>query len=372
MRTKNIKLCIVAGVFFLISAACWLMPDKEFSESERRPLAQKPQISMENLLSGQLESDVEKYTADQFPLREGFRNLKALAEYGLFMKKDNNDIYVEKGHAAKILYPYNPKSVANATDVFAMVYDEYLRGTKTDSEGRIFTAIIPDKGYYLAEDAGIPSIDYGQMRAQIIKEMYYAKYIDITEALDEDSYYRTDLHWRQEKIIPAAQALGEAMDLELADMDNLRRVTGDEGFKGVYKGQSGLPLKAEPLYYLTNDTIESCSTFNYETNEKGKVYDVDKLSGRDPYDVFLSGAAALITVENPKASKETDRELVVFRDSFGSSLLPLLISDYAKITLVDLRYINRSYLKQFVEFDNQDILFIYGTTLLNDSYTIKR
>ena len=88
--------------------------------------------------------------------------------------------------------------------------------------------------------------------------------------------------------------------------------------------------------------------------------------------MFLSGATALITVENPLAAPKTDRELIIFRDSFGSSLAPLLLSDYAKITLVDLRYIAWSYLKQFVEFDNQDILFIYGTTLLNDSYTLKR
>ena len=100
---KNIKLIVIAAVFFTITAACWFAPDKEYSQSERRPLAQKPEISMENLLSGQLESDVEKYTADQFPLRESFRNLKALAEYGLFMKKDNNDIYIENGHAAKSL-----------------------------------------------------------------------------------------------------------------------------------------------------------------------------------------------------------------------------------------------------------------------------
>ena len=39
MKVKNIKLIIIAGVFFIISGACWLMPDKEFSESERRPLA---------------------------------------------------------------------------------------------------------------------------------------------------------------------------------------------------------------------------------------------------------------------------------------------------------------------------------------------
>ena len=372
MKGKNIKLIIIAGVFFIISGACWLMPDKEFSESERRPLAQKPEISMENLLSGQLESDVEKYTADQFPLRESFRNLKALAEYGLFLKKDNNDIYIENGHAAKILYPYSDKSVTNATDIFRMIYEEYIRGTQTDSEGRIFTAVIPDKGYYLAGEAGIPSIDYDRMFVQVINEMDYARYIDLTGALDADSYYKTDLHWRQEKLLPAAEAVGKAMGLELSGLDELKQETATEKFQGVYKGQSGLALKAEPLYYMTDETIEGCSTFNFETNEEGKVYDLDRLKGKDPYDVFLSGATALITVENPLAAPKTDRELIIFRDSFGSSLAPLLLSDYAKITLVDLRYIAWSYLKQFVEFDNQDILFIYGTTLLNDSYTLKR
>ena len=372
MKVKNIKLIIIAGVFFLISGACWLMPDKEFSESERRPLAQKPEISTENLLSGQLESDVEKYTADQFPLRETFRNLKALAEYGLFMKKDNNDIYIENGHAAKILYPYSEKSVTNATDIFRMIYEEYIRGTQTDSEGRIFTAVIPDKGYYLAGEAGIPSIDYDRMFVQVINEMDYARYIDLTGALDADSYYKTDLHWRQEKLLSVAGAVGKAMGLELSGLDELKQETATDSFQGVYKGQSGLALKAEPLYYMTDETIEGCSTFNFETNEEGKVYDLDRLKGKDPYDVFLSGATALITVENPMAASKTDRELIIFRDSFGSSLAPLLLSDYAKITLVDLRYINWSYLKQFVEFDSQDVLFMYGTTLLNDSYTLKR
>ena len=68
-------------------------------------------------------------------------------------------------------------------------------------------------------------------------------------------------------------------------------------------------------------------------------------------DVFLSGATALITVENPDTAEKTDRELIIFRDSFGSSLAPLLLSDYARITLVDLRYIKWSYLDQFIDFD---------------------
>ena len=378
---KNIKLIIIAAVFFVISTACLLPSDKDFSQSERRPLAQKPEISMENLLSGQFESDLEKYAADHFPLREGFRNLKALAEYGIFLKKDNNGIYMSEEHAAKILYPYSAKSVTNATDIFRSIYEEYIKGSKTDKEKRIYVSVIPDKGYYLADKEGVPAMDYDAMFAQVAAEMDYAWYIDLTGALREDCYYRTDLHWRQEKLLPAAEALRHAMGLGLAadlgglgEPGGLKAVTASDNFTGVYKGQSGLALKGEPLVYLTDEMIEGCITYNYETNAEGKVYDLEKLTGKDPYDVFLSGATALITVENPEAAKKTDRELVIFRDSFGSSMAPLLLSDYARITLVDLRYINWPYLRQFVEFDRdrQDVLFLYGTTLLNDSYTLKR
>ena len=49
----------------------------------------------------------------------------------------------------------------------------------------------------------------------------------------------------------------------------------------------------------------------------------------------------MITIENPQApgTDAEGRELVVFRDSFGSSLLPLMISGYEKITIFDIRYL---------------------------------
>ena len=85
------------------------------------------------------------------------------------------------------------------------------------------------------------------------------------------------------------------------------------------------------------------------------MYDKDKLSSRDLYDVFLSGPVSVLTVENPAAN--TDKELIVFRDSFGSSMVPLLIPGYAKVTLVDIRYLPADKLGEFVEFGNQDVLF---------------
>jgi len=62
---------------------------------------------------------------------------------------------------------------------------------------------------------------------------------------------------------------------------------------------------------------------------------------------------------------------VLFRDSFGSSLAPLLIEFYSKITLIDMRYINSNNYLEMIEFDNQDVLFLYSTLIVNNSSTLK-
>ena len=85
--------------------------------------------------------------------------------------------------------------------------------------------------------------------------------------------------------------------------------------------------------------------------------------------IFLNGSTPLLTITNNEC--ENDLELIIFRDSFGSSISPLLISSYKKITLVDLRYINYSLLKDYIEINNQDVLFLYSTLTINNSSTLK-
>ena len=96
---------------------------------------------------------------------------------------------------------------------------------------------------------------------------------------------------------------------------------------------------------------------------------MDAAKGRDPYEMFLNGADALLVIDNP--SCVTGRELVIFRDSFGSSIAPLMIESYSKITLVDIRYIQSGMLGKFIEFDNQDVLFLYSSGLMNNSLAMK-
>ena len=101
----------------------------------------------------------------------------------------------------------------------------------------------------------------------------------------------------------------------------------------------------------------------------GSIYNMEKKSGKDPYEIFLSGPRSLITIENPNC--KSDKELVIFRDSFGSSIAPLLSEGYAKITLVDIRYLPVERIGNYINFKDQDVLFLYSTSVLNHSETSK-
>ena len=123
------------------------------------------------------------------------------------------------------------------------------------------------------------------------------------------------------------------------------------------------------MYLLESDLLADCRVYDYESGQYTDVYNMDKLTSRDLYDVFLSGPKSLLTIENPNAA--TDRELVIFRDSFGSAIAPLLVRDYARVTLVDIRYIQIDVLNRFLDFHGQDVLLLYSVPVLNNSQTIK-
>lgn len=365
-KTKNIVLtCIMASFFLALSLLCLFKPEGEYSESERRVLKSFPQISPESVVSGKFMAEFEEYTVDRFPMRDSFRTLKAVSSLYVFQNMDNNGIYLSDGYISKLEYPKNEAMLTHASECFEKIYDSYL----SENDVKVYFSIVPDKNYFLAEQSGHLSIDYDNLIESMRGRLDFMEYIDITDLLSIEDYYKTDTHWRQEKIVDVAQRLGEKMGVSVDD--NYQTNTLDVPFYGVYCGQSALPVKPDTIQYLTNETIDSCLVTSYD---KGipvpkSMYDMEKAHGKDPYEIFTSGASPIITIENPNC--ETERELVIFRDSFGSSLAPLLTGGYSKITMVDTRYIRSDMLGNFIGFDDRDVLFIYSTILLNNSLALK-
>ena len=360
---KKIGLFAILILWFGLCVTAWVKPSGEISESERRKLQQFPKISAQEILSGHWMEDFESYTLDQFPLRDSFRRVKALVHYNLLGQKDNNGIYLADGYAAKVEYPLNENSLNNALEKFQKLYDKYL----TDSD--IYVTVVPDKGYFLAEPNGYPALDYAALMDQMAAGMPWAEFVDISGDLTLESYYKTDTHWRQEEILNVAETLCEALGTDAFDRNEMSRETLERPFYGVYYGQAALPMDPEQMNLLRHEILENCTVYNHENGKTTGIYDWSKLESQDLYDVFLSGAAALLTIENPAG--DPDKELIVFRDSYGSSLIPLLVKDYAKVTVIDTRYIAPDLLERFVDFQGQDVLMLYSTLLLNNSFSLK-
>jgi len=365
-KTRAVGAGILVGIWAMLTLLMWFGTPEDTSLSERRELDQMPELTLESLMDGTFVEAFNSYTLDQFPERDLFRKLKALFHYNALVQLDNNGYFVYDGYIAKQTYPLVQPSVNHASQIINGLYDTYLKGTDCD----IYMSIVPDKGYYLATELGYPSMDYSSLFAQMKEAMPWATHLDITDTLDITDYYRTDTHWKQENLIPTAQKLCLAMGAAgPEESDYTKNVVSDE-FYGVYYGHAALPIEADTITLLESELLKNCKVKDYETGKTIRIYDNAKLSSDDMYEVYLSGAKPLLTIENPNAT--TDKELIVFRDSFGSSIAPLLAQGYKSVTLVDLRYMKPDVLGSFITFEDQDVLFLYSTLVLNESSTMKK
>ena len=365
-KVKSIIITVIFAVFiFSVSAACYFKPDTDFSYSERRELLKRPKLSVETVTSGEFMNNFETYTADQFPMRGVMRGIKAFFVEKILMQYENNGVFRAEGHLSKIDNEENPYMLDYASNLFTQIVDRYAKDKNTN----IYFSIVPDKNYFLAAKNGYPSLDYEGFISRMKEKTSSMKYIDVVPLLSLNDYYTTDSHWKQENITDIAEHLASEMGTDAKSSYTTNTLTNS--FYGVYSGQYALPVEPDSIKYLTNDTINNCIVTYYDTGmpKTGNMYNMKKAEGKDPYEMFLSGSTPLATIENP-ASK-TDKELVMFRDSFGGCLAPLLAEGYKKITVVDIRYMSSSFIGNFVNFENADVLFIYSTALLNNSTALR-
>lgn len=356
---------ITVILFFIVVIGIGILnifvPDKEISITERRALVQFSSVTFENM-----NTKLDEYVSDQFIFRDEFKTLKAYFEFDIFGKLDNNDLFIYESGIVKN-EKVNENSILRLTDKIDSIMGTYLDGMN------VYYTIVPDKQNYVPQSSKYNSFSFSELETHVIKNMensQYAKtanYIDIYSAIGYDMYYKTDSHWRQESILNVANTILAQMNNSKIESTFEKNIIED--FAGVYYGQLDYNIEKEQLIYLTNETIENSRVFNYETNMYMDVYDKTKIGSQDGYDVFLSGAKALLEITNENAT--TDKEVIIFRDSFGSSIAPLFIEKYKKITLVDLRYISSTILGDYIDFGNQDVLFMYSTMLFNNSITVK-
>ena len=86
---------------------------------------------------------------------------------------------------------------------------------------------------------------------------------------------------------------------------------------------------------------------------------------RFPTGWFIVGFASELAPGQVKRAHYFGEELVIFKDSYAHAIAPFLAQHYRKVSLVDLRYVQRQWVLENVDFEGATTLFLYSTSVLN-------
>ena len=346
---------LIAFTFILILGIgltlTFTLPDKKMSTLERRKLTTK-----EVLESGFVEN-LDDYMSEQIPFRNTFLAFGSAFERYILQNEESNDSYIKDGYIIEKNYPLDEVSIDNFIKKLNFIAD------KVTTNGDVFYSVIPDKSYYLNADSSL-KLDYDDIETKL-RSSIEGEYIDILECFELSDYYKTDIHLKQEAYFKILDKFLDRVGIKEEDIKYEKKTLDD--FYGA--SFSKVPFfKPESIEYFSNDILENVHVSHLESGKR-EVYDFKANTEMDLYNIFLSGPSALVEIENEGAY--SDRELIIFRDSFASSMTPLLTPYFKKITLIDLRYISLDYVLKNVDFQNKDILFLYSTLIINKSSILK-
>lgn len=345
---------VISGLFvtilFLFSLSYFFIEEQDISFSERRRLMTK-----EDLFSD-FFANLNDYMSDQFWFRDSFILANSFFDRYVLGKFDNNDVYLQNGYIFEKNYPLDEKSVDQFIEKLNFIYRTYLM------DSQVFSVLIPDKAYFL--DDFYLKIDYSYLFNKVQSNLLFDS-IDVLSSISLEDFYKTDIHIIQKCYLNIVNYLGK--HLGFSSSSSLKELMLTDAFYGATYMKAPF-IKPDEISILSNNVIENALVHHLEYGDK-PVYELDKLSSSDLYSVYLGGPSAYLEIINPSSFNSS--ELVIFRDSFASSLSPLLIESYKKIILIDLRYISMDVVSSLVDFKDKDVLFFYSTLIANQSHLLK-
>ena len=360
--SDKIKDIVVTLVFLITIISLFLVniikKDTDISISERRKLATMPELTTKSLFDGTYFKKFDSYVTDQFIERDTFRKIKIDIE--LSTKGEYNNLYMYDDYIVEEIFPLNTNSINNLTNKI-----NYIKNTYLSNNSNIYYTIIPDKNYFV--NKGNLKLDYNKLQDMMKSNLTNLNYINLFDKLTLDNYYKTDTHWKEEDLFNVANTIANQMNFDITNNNNV--VNTITTFKGSYAGRLSVTKDIDTIKTISNPSTLNSSVYNYETKKYTDIYDYTKINSLDKYDIYLSGAVPIIDIINNNSS--SDKELIVFRDSYGSSLIPLLIEGYKKITVIDIRYISSKILNKYIDFNDQDVLFMYSILTINNSFSIR-
>lgn len=364
---------LMALVILGLSAYFLASPRRDYSPVEKRTLSSFPTLNLTTLADGSFMNQVETWMSDQFPLRDRFVVIKTRVDLLRGQRESQNVYCLTDGSLAERFTDPEPEKEARilaAIDAFAARYPAAdFSFLLVPSAVSVKAALLPEHALTDDQNAFIDRFNAA------LPERFTR--IDLREAFAAAPdgarlFYRTDHHWAEDGVAIAANALHETLGVgSLADFDQ-GVAAGD--FVGALSAKSGFPADQADrvVIYRPKEGTEAAGilyTVDYEAEQtsSASIYRAEALRGDNAYEVFLGGNHPSITI---RTSCDTDRSLLILRDSFANACVPLLVPYFKTITLIDPRYYYGDIDLAMQTEGYTDVLFLYCASTFSEGSSL--
>lgn len=349
---------IISRFFFLsivlVLIANVLSPDQKTSDLENRSLAQFPDSLSENTFK-----NLETYYSDQFIGRNALIHLNYLTQK-VSGVREIQGVYLGKGQLIEKTASENKKQLKrnlNAINSFQ----------KKNKDCTTQFMLVPNAVSIQSDH--LPAFVSDDIQNQQMDEIQKSlngniQQLDARKQLsqhsDEYIYYKSDHHWTSLGAYYGAQLVNNDVN-----MNNYDSYAVSNDFQGTLASKTGSMNIKDEIDIYPPKNLDYIVTYGAEAKTLRSIYRSKGLKQKDQYQVFFGGNEGLINIS---INNDSDKRLLLIKDSYANALVQFLLPYYRTITIIDPRYyfddIDQEIDKDLIT----DILFVYNcNTFVQDT-----
>ena len=331
----------------------FIVPDKYYSESEKRTLTQRSDIRMADLPDGKTADEIERYLSDQFPLRDRWITLKTLAER-LGGKTEISGVYFGRdGYLIDKVSGFDKKQLAKNAAAIAALSNKLradgvpLRVMLAPTAAQILSYKLPPLApnadqravYEYVKNLGVDTVDV---------------FSSLTEHSDEYIYYRTDHHYTS---LGAYYCYAEWMRSRGEVPESVSAWQSSElcsDFRGTVYSKINYPFAAYDTITAYYKTLTHSVSYNGGDYTTDSIYERKYLSGSDKYAVFLNSNQASTVIDGCGEGR-----LLIIKDSYANCFTQFVIDDFEQTHIIDPRFFTASVSDYINENGITEVLVLY-------------
>jgi hypothetical protein len=309
-------------------------------------------------LSGEFQDDLEDYLRDQICFRDSWITIKTAIQKacgdtdigGAYVGSDGYDFEkITPEDVDEKLFARNVQAVSDYfADACSLIDQEHLSFLLVPTSGLVLADKLPKNARLFDQSAYIDKVE---------KAMEDYTFIDVRQTLldhnEEAIYYRTDHHWTMDGAYLAYEEWCRSTGHPDIGREKLMKNTVTVNFRGSLYSKI---LDADSAYDSIWTYGDCDGAIRIDQKEiRDSCYDASKLKEKDQYAYFFGGNYGEVFVDGSGEGK-----LLVIKDSFANSFVPMLTQNYDTIYMIDLRYYNGDMTAYLTEHQITDVLVLYN------------